>query len=468
MKDFYIENLGCAKNQVDAEIMVSALSQAGWNYINDPAEADVIIINTCGFIQTAKEESLQTIIAFRRNYPDARIIATGCLSQRYGRELLQSLPEADAFFGNRAPSRIVSFLKRLEGAGQTEEVGRSGSDLGLSDNKRPENVLIDLDEEPGDYLRRRQLLGFPRSAFLKIAEGCDNNCAYCAIPQIRGRLRSRSMEDVLSELRGLVEGNIYEINLIAQDLASFGKDRGRSEFPQLLKRLAREEGDFRLRLLYIYPEHFDMEITEICAEEPRVYPYFDLPFQHAAESILRAMGRPGSSDFYLDLIESIRKRLPDAVFRSSFILGFPGEEEKEFEELLNFLKAAQLDWAGFFQYSPEEGTPAYRLYGEDVKITPLEIEERFARLQSIQEKISSVRMSRFTGRTMDVLVEEKIEGTELSLGRAFPQAPEVDGSVVLRGGRLNPGDVCKVRIVRNAGIDLDAMFLESISQQFSS
>jgi ribosomal protein S12 methylthiotransferase len=293
---------------------------------------------------------------------------------------------------------------------------------------------------------------------LKIAEGCDNRCSYCAIPLIRGPLASRSRAEILAEAEELLARGVRELILVAQDLASFGLDRGAGELPALLRELARSGGEFWLRLLYIHPDHFPGEILELAASDPRLLPYFDLPFQHASPAVLSRMGRRGSSEGYLALISRIRERLPDAVLRSTFLVGFPGETEEDFRRLLEFQQAAQLDWAGVFAYSREEGTPAYALSG---RVSRRLAGERKALIEQAQVPITRARLERHLGRVLPVLIEEPVLGEALSLGRAYLQAPEVDGLVVVRASGLQAGSLHRVRIERLAGVDLEASLVRS-------
>ncbi len=441
-KKFYIHNLGCAKNQVDAEIIVSSLTASGWVKSDEADDADIIIVNTCGFIKPAKEESIETTISFREHYPNKKIIMTGCLAERYGETLKENLPEVDAFFGNKAPFRITEIADEV------------------FDGGRP--VLFPDSEEKLFY--RKELFSFPGSAYVKISEGCSHRCAFCAIPLIRGGLRSRGIPDIIADIESLLKTGVYEINLIAQDLAAFGRDRGGDNLPGLLRKILQIENDFRIRLLYIHPDNFPMDILDICAADKRVFPYFDLPFQHASKRVLSGMGRKGDSETYLRLIETIRKRLPDAVIRSTFLIGFPGERNKDFEELLDFVRKARIDWAGSFIYSMEEDTPAFSYRG---RTADRFFQGRFAKrrdmLEKIQQEISSERMERFVGKELMVLVEEAVKGEAVFFGRAYLQAPEVDGLIVIHGTGFKPGDRAVFRISKRNGIDLEAFPLKEQS-----
>ncbi len=443
-KTFYIESLGCAKNQVDSEIIISKLLSNNWIICDNPDDADLIVVNTCGFITPAKEESIDTIIEYRDAFPEKKILMAGCLSQRYGSELAEEFREVDGFFGNSHFEKIPEVA------------------LSVLMGKR-EKMLLKPDYEwvrtYAGFERRDKILSPAGSAYIKISEGCDNRCTFCAIPIIRGRLRSRPISSVIEEFKYLLSRNIFEINLIAQDLASFGMDRGgRSEFLELLREISAIEGDFWVRLLYFHPDNFDREIVNIIKDDPRILPYFDLPFQHASKKVLRKMGRRGSSEEYLELIRYLRESLPDVVIRSTFLVGFPGEGSRDFDELLDFQGRARLDWVGVFSYSEEEGTAAFDFDG---KVSERVSEERKRILEETQVPITEERMERFLNRTMDLLVEEDLgEGT--FIGRGYHQAPEVDGIVVLNAKEsdvkgISVGDVVRAKIVDLSGFDLSAV-----------
>ena len=425
---YYIDPFGCAKNQVDAENIMAALNSSGWT-VSGPDEADLIIVNSCGFIQSAKQESINAVLAWRRFYPEKKILLAGCLTQRYEKELREALPEADGFFGNADLSGAADAASSLFHA---------------SGDRTAENLASGL----------RPLLSLPGSAYVKISEGCDNRCAYCAIPNIRGKLKSRSIGEIKDECKALLDRGIKELCLIGQDLGSYGMDFGAPVLPELLEAISRINGDFWLRLLYIHPDHFPHSILDILKEDRRFLPYFDLPFQHGSEKILRIMGRQGKAETYLSLIETIRGIFPDAVIRSTFMTGFPGETDNDFQNLLDFQEKAQLDWMGCFGYSREEDTPAYSMKPRIAKKIST---ERKKALEERQISITEKRMDRFVGRNFDVLVEEKIEGEDgLYLGRLPCQAPEVDGSAVISSDRdLAPGAIVQSRVFARAGVDLE-------------
>ena len=439
---FTVVNLGCSKNQVDAEVIIASLKARGLIYReDDPGAADIIIVNTCGFIRSAKEESVNTVLHLTEAYPDKTVIAAGCLAERYRDELADSLPELAGVFGNRDPSLIGDILPGAEAGSHP--------------------VLIPDEERPAPH--RNDFFGFDRSVYLKLAEGCDNNCHYCAIPLIRGGVSSRGRAEVLAEFDQLLDRGVYEVNLVAQDLANYGKDRGGRELVDLLGDMRRRVGDYRIRLLYIHPDHFPGELPALMAEEPRILPYFDIPFQHADRGVLRRMGRTGDGAAYLDLIGRIRDVLPDAVLRSTFLTGYPGEDRRAFQALRRFQEEARLDWLGVFTYSREEGTKAWKYRGAlGHALSRRTANRRKGILETAQQAITEERMDRFVGRELDLLVEEPVQGTNMVLARAWLQAPEVDGAVVLHAPGAREGQVLRGRVVRRNGLDLEAVLREAL------
>ncbi|MDR1373397.1 MAG: 30S ribosomal protein S12 methylthiotransferase RimO [Treponema sp.] len=433
---FYLDPFGCAKNQVDAENIMALLGGAGWTAAEDPEAADLIIVNSCGFIESAKRESVNAVLAWRSRYPGKKILLAGCLAQRYGAELAESLPEADGIFGNRNLAGIAGAAAALGGSPAASAV------------KAPSAGAAG----PG----RRPLLSLPGSAYVKIAEGCDNRCSFCAIPLIRGGLKSRPAAPVLDECRTLLDRGVRELCLIGQDLGSYGGDLvPPADLPLLMEALSALEGDFWIRLLYIHPDHFPPSLPDLCRRDRRFLPYFDIPFQHGSAPLLRSMNRRGSAETYLGLIERIRTALPGAVIRSTFMTGFPGETEADFAALLDFQERARLDWLGVFTYSREEDTAAGRMKN---RVPKKRAAERKRIVEERQIPITEKNMDRFTGRDYDVLVEEKIEGEEgLYLGRLYCHAPEVDGAAVIHGGDgppLEPGTFIKGRVFARTGFDL--------------
>ena len=436
--------------------MMAFLDDSGWDRREDAGEADLIIINSCGFIDAAKQESINAVLAYRKTYPQKKILLAGCLAQRYTGELRESLAEADAFFGNADLSRIAEAAESaLAGAGV---LSARSAPIWASPAGRG-GVL----KNPGG----RPLLSLPGSAYVKIAEGCDNHCAFCAIPAIRGPLRSRAIPEILAECRRLLERGVKELCLVGQDLGCYGRDLRRcggdgghngADLPALLEALSALEGRFWVRTLYIHPDNFPLPILDICRRDGRFLSYFDIPFQHGSGRILKAMNRRGNAGDYIGLIRHIRETLPGAVIRTTFLVGFPGETGEDFRELLEFQEKAELDWAGAFIYSREEGTAAYTMKGKVPKKTA---RERKRIVEERQTVISERRMETFVGRETDVLVEEQIDGEEdLYLGRLPCQAPEIDGAAVISSGRnLLPGSLLPARVFARAGLDLEAVIL---------
>jgi ribosomal protein S12 methylthiotransferase len=444
---YFLDPFGCAKNQVDAETMMALLAAAGWSAAGNPADADLIIVNSCGFIESAKRESINAVLSWRKNYPEKKILLAGCLAQRYAGELAQAMPEADGLFGN-------ADLGGIAGAALSTLLSK-GAPLPGPGNYRPENYA------PGE----RPLLSLPGTAYIKISEGCNNRCSFCSIPLIRGPLKSRSIPDISAECRSLLGRGIRELNIIGQDIASFGKDRpGGGDLPALLEAVAALPGNFWVRLLYLHPDHIPLSILDIMRADSRFLPYFDIPIQHASGPLLRAMNRRGDGESYLDLIARIRSALPEAVIRSTFLTGFPGETEEDFALLLDFQERAALDWMGCFTYSREENTPAYSM---GKRVSRRIAAERKRILEERQQGISEGRMERFLGRELEILVEEKFENPGeaeggLYLGRAYCQAPEVDGAVLISSQRpLSPGSLVRCGITGRAGIDLEGRLFNS-------
>jgi ribosomal protein S12 methylthiotransferase len=440
---YFLDPFGCVKNQVDSENMMARLDKAGWENTHDAELADLIIVNSCGFIESAKQESVNAVLGWRKIYPSKKILLAGCLAQRYAKELPEILPEADGFLGIDEPAQIAQTAFDIVNGAKTATL-KSASASPLQTGERP-------------------LLSLPGSAYVKISEGCNNRCSFCAIPLIRGGLVSRTIPDILDECRALLNRGIVELNIIGQDIGSFGADAPQiaAKLPELLNALSSLEGYFWVRLLYIHPDHFPLQILDIMEKDARFLPYFDIPFQHASGKILAAMNRRGTTEKYLALLETIRNRLPRAVIRSTFLLGFPGETEEDFAVLLDFQEKAKLDWLGCFTYSREEGTPAYSMKGRITAKT------QAARKQAIEERqipITEKNMERFIGQTFDVLVEERIDsaaedGEIFWLGRLYCQAPDIDGAAVIVGGAdgesPQTGKFVKCKIIARRGFDLE-------------
>ena len=441
MKKIYVESLGCAKNQVDSEVLLSYAGEEGYVRVENPEEADVVVVNTCGFIESAKTESINTFFSLKERCPNAKMVMAGCLAQRYGHEM--ELEEADAIFGNHDLSLFPSVLKDIE-------------------NDRREVTIPDYPDPDRERDDRSELLSFPRSAYLKISEGCNHCCSYCAIPVIRGSLRSRPFEKVVAEAERLIREGIYEINVIAQDLGAYGLDLyGRSRFTELMETLAHIEGDFVLRMLYIHPDTFPMDLIDLVAREEKILPYFDIPVQHADERILKAMRRSGSGDKYASLFAAIREKNSDAVIRTTLMLGFPGEDRAAFETLIAFIRKAQPDWMGSFTYSREEDTPAYSMRNKKEHDKAHKEALKWQKeLEEVQSEITAKRLQRFVGKEYWALVEEKIEGEDLAIGRIYSEAPDVDGLTVIMGRDMKSGDKVRVGIRSVRGVDLEGVKID--------
>lgn len=435
---------------------MASLEGAGLTWSEVPEETDIIVVNTCGFIDEAKEESIETTLAIKEKYPDKLVVMTGCLVRRYEHDITHELNEIDAFWSGADPAAISEILPGiydlhdLHGQPDPHEpyaLPADGEVRAKSHKRGKRKAQYSLFE-------RKRLLSFPGSAYVKIAEGCSNNCSYCAIPLIRGTLKSRARRSVVREVKEFIGRGIFEINIIAQDLASFGVDRGSPELELLLNDISAVKGEFWIRLLYIHPDHFPCSLLSIIRDDPRILPYFDLPFQHASPAILKPMGRKGSKKSYLSLIERIRGDLPDAVIRSTFLVGFPGESREDFLTLIDFIKAAQLDWAGVFAYSREEDTRAFAFTGNVAKGVA---RRRKREIEELQLFITGKRLERFISRELTVLVEERVQGEDLFLARGYFQAPEVDGLTVVHGSDLQAGERALVKIVKCNGVDLEAV-----------
>lgn len=465
---FFIDQHGCAKNQTDGEFLAGYLIKNGFSMTQNPAQADFIIVNSCGFIESAKKESIGAIYSIKKTYPEAKIILAGCLAERYAKMFYDSMPELDGVFGNGDLSKIVEFIHSMENKGREVQVfGQNGVCCG----------------------ERPVLFNFPGSAYVKITEGCSNHCSFCAIPLIRGELRSRKIDSIIQEIKNLVEHGVYEINLIGQDLAAFGTEKGfsdekissnpcQSPLSILLSEISKIEGDFIIRPLYIHPDHFTEDILEPMQKDTRLLPYFDIPFQSGDDNIILAMNRTGSRERYENLIKNIREKFPHAVLRTTFLTGFPGETEEAAENTYNFLNDIQPQWSGCFNYSREEDTPAYSMKH---KVPVSLAKKRAKRLEELQSHITAKKLEQYIGQEFDVLVEEIIQIPEddlnkdegLAIGRTWFQAPEVDGSVVIRYDSDNQlqvkavqkGNVVRVKILASTGVDLDSRF-EKIVKEF--
>ncbi|HWO14606.1 MAG TPA: 30S ribosomal protein S12 methylthiotransferase RimO [Polyangiaceae bacterium] len=432
-RNIHFVSLGCPKNRVDSEVMVGVAQDRGFTPTDEAEDADVIVINTCGFIEAAKRESIETILALAELKQTGRcrkLVVTGCLSQRYSGDLASDLPEVDHFLGS---SDMLKLGAVLRGEAPRIAVGN-----------------------PADWVIRasdpRTLSTRGASAYLKIAEGCNRSCGFCVIPQIRGKQRSRSADDVVLEAEQLADSGVLELNLVSQDTVSYGRDvKGAPGLATLVERLAEVRGIEWLRLHYLYPEKLDERLLELLREHPKVLPYVDMPLQHASPAMLRRMLRGGSTNLRA-VVERLRESVPGVVLRSAFIVGHPGESEAEFEELAGFLRWAELDHVGVFQYSDEETCASHELAD---KVDDATAEARASALIELQRSISRRKNEARIGSELRVLVEGPSEESELVMvGRHAGQAPDVDGVVYLSHGPVQPGNFCTARVASVLDYDL--------------
>ncbi len=432
MHYYYLLSLGCCKNTVDSEGMSRLLQRAGYAPTEHPAAAEVVIVNTCGFIDIAQEESfaaLRELAETKR--PGQSLISAGCLSQSHGRELAEEVPGLDGIIGTRRWMEITALVEGL-----------------FSDGDRPLVMIGDPPVPLAASMSRSVVQG--ASAYLKIADGCSAACSFCAIPMIKGRARSRPTEAIVEEARQLAEQGVKEIILIAQDTTAYGRDRGqRDALPELIEAILKATPELPwLRLMYAYPQHITPKLIEIMAQHPQVCHYLDIPLQHAHPETLRRMNRPHGVEKVQRLIADLRQAMPDIALRTSFIVGYPGETEEEFEVLLDFVEETAFDRVGVFTYSREEGTRAADLPDQ----VPDQVkEERYQWLMELQQSISLAKNQQMIGRTLDVLVEGSGDG--LSVGRSYRDAPEVDGLVVIKE-ELPMGDMIPVLITGAMEYDL--------------
>ncbi|MFN3689456.1 MAG: 30S ribosomal protein S12 methylthiotransferase RimO [Fimbriimonadales bacterium] len=428
--------LGCAKNEVDSEEIAGVLQRAGYQLDAHTDAPDVVIINTCGFLESAQREGIQVIreaLQLKRQGKTQRVIVAGCMVQRLGDSLPQLLPEVDAWVGVGQMARFAEIVDSARAARQP-----------LIDIQPPHHRWADVPTR----LRSRA----PWSAYLKIAEGCDHQCTFCTIPSFRGRHESKPLERVLAEAHWLAENGAKEINLIAQDTTQYGYDLYKKcMLPTLLHELNGVEGVEWIRIHYAYPSRITDELIEAMAALPKVAKYLDVPLQHADAKILRAMRRPADGERYLKLIEKLRAAMPDIAIRTTFIVGFPGEGETEFQHLLDFMQAAQLDRVGAFIYSREKGTPAAEMPDQ----VPFRVKrERYDRLMRLQQPISLTRNRQWVGRTLRVLIEGYSADGKYAIGRSHRDAPDVDGWVYVQHCTAQPGDFVAVRITQADVYDL--------------
>lgn len=432
-----VVSLGCPKNLVDSETMLGLIHEENYEITNDPSEAEIIIVNTCGFIESAKEESINTILQmaeYKKSGSCKYIIVTGCLSQRYAEELFNELPEADAIAGVEVYDEIGSIIKRV----------MNGERFIMLERSKPDVICTSKET----FLPR--ILTTPSyTAYLKIAEGCDNCCSYCAIPKIRGPYRSKPMEQVLKEAKALAANGVKELIVVAQDTTRYGEDLpgGKLLLADLLKELNKIESLKWIRVMYCYPNNFTDELIETFASLDKVCKYVDLPLQHASNRLLASMNRYDTREEVETLLAKLRKRIPGVVIRTTFIVGFPGETDADFEELKEFVEQQRFENAGVFAYSQEDGTVAGAMPNQ----IPDEIkQERYHELMALQAQISEEIHKDTEGQTLEVLVEGiEEDGSGLHYGRSYREAPDIDGLVFIENpGDIKPGCFVKVNILQ--------------------
>jgi ribosomal protein S12 methylthiotransferase len=441
----YLESLGCAKNQVDSEIMLGRLKEAGWELADDPAEAHTIVVNTCSFIESAAQESIETIIdlaQFKKTGACRRLVVSGCLPERYREEIVEAIPEVDIFLGTGAFDQIVKVV---------------GSSNGFREILLPDPARV-----KAPVAKTPRVLSTPYSAYLKVAEGCSRECTYCVIPRLRGRHRSRAVADIVAEAEQLIASGVRELNLVAQETTDYGRDLNRSvSLAALLERLAgvsarlAETGEPAwIRVLYGHPESIDDTFIRAVSAHANVCSYFDVPIQHASAKILKRMGRRYSADSLRRLFQKLRVSVPDAAIRTTIIVGFPGETDKDFDELLGFVEEIRFDHLGAFVYSDADDLASHRLRGH----IPQDVaQDRYDQLMSCQMDIAAEKNQRNIDKVFTVLVEQDL-GNHLFAGRTYFQAPEVDGltyvNTALSGQRLVAGEFTPARITDAMEYDL--------------
>ena len=429
---FALISLGCSKNLVDSENFIGILvNKKGFEVTSELNEADMIIVNTCGFIGDAKKESIETILEVNELKETGnlkKIIVTGCLAQRYAEEILKELPEVDAVIGTGEIDKIEKVVDEI-----------------LNDKHPVETSSMDF---LANANTDRILTTASHTAYLKISEGCDRRCTYCIIPQLRGRLRSRTIEDILVEANNLVKSGVRELNLLAQETTEYGIDLYKEKsLAKLMKELVKIEDLKWLRTYYMYPDSVTDELIQVMKTEDKICKYFDIPIQHVSDSILQNMGRAKTGAHLKDILYRIRKEIPNATFRTSVIVGFPGETQENFEELRDFLEEFQFDYVGVFKYSREEDTKAYDMDNQ----VPEEIkEERWVELTNLQSKIAENKNRAMLGQTVEVMIDGVSTESEYLLeGRTKGQALEIDGKVLTNDGTAKPGEIVKVKLEQN-------------------
>ena len=433
MNNVHIVTLGCSKNDVDSSMMYSLLNKNKYKMVERPSDADILIVNTCGFIDAAKEESIDTIlesVEYKKNGRCKKVLLSGCLAQRYPEELIKEIPEIDGIIGTGNINYINELLDRsLEG-----------------------DLFIKTDNLNSAYIEGVRKEQVNTTEYVKISEGCNNNCSYCIIPSLRGKNRSRTIEDIYSEVEYLVDKGAREIILIAQNTTDYGIDLySKYSLSNLIKEISKIKNLKWIRVLYLYPDHFTDDLIEEFKNNDKLIKYVDMPLQHISDNVLKSMNRKTSKDHIIKTLKSLRESVDGIVIRTTFIVGFPGETEDDFKELINFIKDIKFDKLGVFEYSKEEGTSASLLDNQ----IPDEIKEnRKNEIMSIQNEISSEVLSEKINEKLEILIEEKIDGNNY-VGRTYMDAPEIDGVTYITSDRdLNIGDFVDVKIIDSLDYDL--------------
>lgn len=446
-------SLGCPKNRVDSEVMLGVAQRAGYAHTEQPDDASVIVVNTCGFIDAAKQESIDTILEmarFKQSGRCERLVVAGCLSQRHPDEIADGLPEVDHVMGS---SDMLKLERVLKGGADRMLVGQ------------PADWVVQASDP-------RVISTRGASAYVKLAEGCNRKCSFCVIPDLRGKQRSRSADDVVREVEQLAAAGVLEVNLVSQDTVSYGRDLGSAKIEtgvtgkrfdasalrKLVERVADVPGIRWVRLFYLYPEKLGDDLLDLLGSHPRVLPYVDMPLQHAADGMLRRMRRGHGGARLRELVERMRKQVPNLTFRTAFIVGHPGETQEEFDELCDFVRWAEFDRVGVFRYSDEATSHSFQL---ENKVPARVSYDRARRLMAIQRKISRKKNRALLGKELEVLVEGPSEEHELVMvGRHGGQAPEIDGSVFISGGEVSPGEIHRARVTQVTDYDLLAEVAE--------
>ena len=475
-------SLGCPKNLVDTEVMMGYLARAGAEITPNAEDADILVVNTCSFIESAQQESVNAILEMARHKTEGRakkLVVAGCLVERFRNEIQKDIPDVDAVVGTGELEAILSatgiapspqqsgpfvILNGRDSSGPAvgRAEGEARAQQGRFSRTDWDGAIADLPNYLYDETTPRVLVCAKHSAYIKIAEGCDHPCTFCIIPQLRGQFRSRRFESVIAEAEQLVAGGTRELTLIGQDTTCYGEDLGLKDgLALLLERLAKIEGVRWVRFLYAYPNKVTTRLLEAISSSEKICSYMDVPLQHASPNVLKLMRRGGGADIFLKSIEKMRRIVPDIALRTTFIVGFPGETERDFEDLCDFVKAAEFDWLGAFGYSDQEGAKAYAL---DAKVPEREIERRRKTLMRLQQQVSKKKKRALVGEEFDLLLEGPSEETDLLWqGRTYMHAPEIDGTVLINdapdGMELRAGDFHRCRITKAHDYDLQASIL---------